>query len=377
MKIAYVANARIPTEKAHGYQIMRTCLEWKKAGADVTLYVPERTNHIAEEAFSFYGLEKAFEVVSVKCFEGVRFARILGPLAFHLQSRSFLGKLWESNAISAGTTVFTRDADAVSFFSGRGFSCIYNAHNWPSRDGRIKRLLRGAKGVVCNSKGTESAVRASLDKPTIVVHNAADSNLFRNAPKAELRRELGMPVDMKIVTYVGHLYGWKGTSIIIPLAERLRGEGDVAFKVIGGTPDDIERFSRTLRQSGLDSVELLGYKKKELVPKYLAASDILLLPNMPSGEESMRYTSPIKLFEYMASGVPIVASDLPSLRDILPPDAGFFATAGDAESFASAIRSALSSGALAGAKASRALEESINYSWAAQARKALDFTQSL
>lgn len=364
MKIAYVVNARIPTEKAHGYQIMRTCLEWKKAGADVTLYVPRRTNHIAEDAFSFYGLEKNFDITYIRCTEWVRFARILGPLAFHLQSKSFLGRLFTENLISKDTLVYTRDAEAVSFFSKRGFASVYNAHNWPAHDARIKKLLKGVKGIVCNSIGTELAVREVLSVPTIVVHNAADANQFRG---------LGKSGDKKVVTYVGHLYGWKGTDIIIPLAESFKDDPRFLFQVIGGTPADLKKFSVELQKSGLTNVLLVGFKKKELVPKYLTESDVLLLPNAASSEESMRYTSPLKLFEYMASGVPIVASDLPSIRALLPENAGFYARPGDVASFAAAVRAALEPNN----KGAAALKESEKYSWAVQARRALTFMQNL
>ena len=113
------------------------------------------------------------------------------------------------------------------------------------------------------------------------------------------------------------------------------------------------------------------------MPKYLAVSDVLLLPNAATSEESLHYTSPIKLFEYMAAGVPIVASDLPSIRAILPDDAGFFAEAGSAADFAAALREALAPDALPREKAERALKESEKYSWQNQAGILIAFIKSL
>jgi glycosyltransferase involved in cell wall biosynthesis len=62
---------------------------------------------------------------------------------------------------------------------------------------------------------------------------------------------------------------------------------------------------------------LTGFKEKQRIPEYQMAADMLVLPNIPSTKESEKYTSPIKMFEYMASGVPIIASDMPSLREVL------------------------------------------------------------
>ena len=69
--------------------------------------------------------------------------------------------------------------------------------------------------------------------------------------------------------------------------------------------------------NSLPNVLLLGHKNVKEIPAYLKSADVLLLPNIPISEESIKYTSPVKLAEYMASGVPIVASDMPSMRYIL------------------------------------------------------------
>ncbi|HEU5114900.1 MAG TPA: glycosyltransferase family 4 protein [Candidatus Paceibacterota bacterium] len=374
MKIAYVTNARIPTEKAHGYQITRTCSEWKKLGHDVTLVVPLRDNPIKEDAFSFYGIEQNFEVKQVPSFDWIRFSWVLGSLAFVLSSRAFIRALSKSMP-DRNAVIFSRDASLVAFFAERGYAAIYNAHNWPEQPERVVRLLSKAKGIVCNSPGTEEAVKKSLSLPTVVVHNAADPNPFLKTDIRNLRSELDLPQDKKIVTYVGHLYGWKGADMILSLAERFKDERNVEFAVIGGTKRDIARFSADIIKREIGNVSLLGFQRKELIPKYLAASDVLILPNAASTEESVRYTSPLKLFEYMAAGKPIVASDLPSIHAVLPPHAGFFAAPGDVDAFQLALYSALSKEGPA--KADYALSESKKYLWQSQAKISSDFIETV
>ena len=70
-------------------------------------------------------------------------------------------------------------------------------------------------------------------------------------------------------------------------------------------------------KNGLSNVNLLGYKPQKDLPLYYQQSDILILPMTGKEVHTTRYASPNKLFEYMASGKPIIASDLISIREIL------------------------------------------------------------
>ena len=132
-----------------------------------------------------------------------------------------------------------------------------------------------------------------------------------------------------------------------------------------------------MKNLGLSNVAVLGWKPKAEVPKYLAAADVLILPNIATTRESTEFTSPLKLFEYMASGVPIVASDLPSLREILCEKNAFLTAPGDAQALADTIRRVLTDTQGAQARASRALTEAGRHTWEAHATSVADFMQSL
>ncbi|MBX4192190.1 hypothetical protein KW798_01765 [Candidatus Parcubacteria bacterium] len=223
MNIAYVVNTRIPTEKAHGYQIMRVCSELAKLGHKVTLYVPTRTNKIEGDPFEYYGLEPNFHIERVQSFDAMRYVKFLGPTAFWLTNWSFLRAL----TLPADSIVYTRDADAVAYLSGQGFKCVYNAHNWePSRTARVRPAL----GAVCNSYGTEHALKESLNIPTIVAPNATDPNAYVGQKDA-LRKELHLPQG-PLALYAGHVYGWKGVNTLVEAAHLVP---DVCLVVIGGT----------------------------------------------------------------------------------------------------------------------------------------------
>lgn len=364
MKISYVASIRFPTERAHGYQIARVCAELGELGHDVTLYVPTRRNPIQADAYDFYGVSRVFSIEYVRSRDYLRYVHILGPLAFKLSMRSFLRRL----SVPRDSVVYTRDAEVVARLSARGYACVYNAHNW---NASRARALVGARGAVCNSKGTQDALRKNLSIPTMVAYNAADPNPFVGADKEKLRAELGLPQHKKIALYAGHLYDWKGRGVLIEVARALKEHPEIQVVAVGGTAADV--VAAKIQAEGIENISFLGYQPKSLIPKYLAAADVLLLPNSAAHDESVRFTSPLKLFEYMAAGIPIIASDLPSIREILSDETAFFAPAGDAGAFAAAIQQVLHAPEKAHERAQEALKASRAHGWRAHAEKVADF----
>src|SRR5262245_52079 len=85
MRITYITNSRLPTEKAHGIQIMKTIEAIASLGYSVELVIPNRKNPIQEDLFSFYGVKKNIEVIRLWCLDSVRF----GFLGFIIEWLSF------------------------------------------------------------------------------------------------------------------------------------------------------------------------------------------------------------------------------------------------------------------------------------------------
>ena len=98
---------------------------------------------------------------------------------------------------------------------------------------------------------------------------------------------------------------------------------------------------------------------------------MLVLPN-PASAISSRFTSPLKLFEYMAAGRPIVASDLPALREVLTPDADAVLVApGNAGALAAGIRRVVTDPiARRPARRGRRCSRSVDFTWEPQGRAA-------
>ena len=89
MKIIYLANARIPTEKAHGIQIMKMCEAFSDADAKILLLIPRRINWIKEDPFEYYGIKKNFRIKKLPTIDLIPLDFILGNLALWIQAISF------------------------------------------------------------------------------------------------------------------------------------------------------------------------------------------------------------------------------------------------------------------------------------------------
>ena len=248
LSISYIANIRFPTEKAHGYQIARVCNALAMEGAQVTLYVPYRRNHITKLWDAFYGLEKNFTVVAVPCIDLMVGNKFFDRIAFHIQVWTFAVMLCFYN-VPRENIVMTRDRELAWLFSHRGYRTFFNAHTISAHTRLLRFFLARVAGVIANSEGTAMALRAVVDAPVSVVQNASDSNPYVDADRTALRNELGLPNDTYIAVYTGHLYSWKGADVVLGAAVALREHTDIQILCVGGTTDDVANMIAKKRRA--------------------------------------------------------------------------------------------------------------------------------
>jgi glycosyltransferase involved in cell wall biosynthesis len=152
------------------------------------------------------------------------------------------------------------------------------------------------------------------------------------------------------------------------------------FVIVGGqtnrTQDDpdIVALGERARQLGLaDRMELRGHVPYDQIPGVLADASVALLP-LPDEPVARLFTSPLKLFDYMAAGVAIVASDLPALREVLRHgENALLARPDDPDAFAEAVRRLLTDRELASRLGRQARADVHRYSWEARADALLGF----
>lgn len=376
MEISYIVSTRIPTEKAHGYQICKMCEEFTRICSKVELIVPTRKNNIKKDVFAFYGIENNFKIRKIKSFDFFIFEKYLGKVSFYLQSLFFLIKLFFIK-IDNTAIIYTRISGIAWLFKKRGYKVFFEAHTWPNSKNKLYRyFLKDVDGIICNSNGTLEKHKENNFLNLFLAPNGVDLEKFKiDKNKHELRKELDLPVDKNIIMYVGHLYKWKGVDVMIKTAELMKDNFDIIFMLIGGTDNDIEKYKKIIKNKKLNNVTIVGRKANKEIPKYLRSADILLLPNVPISQESIKYTSPIKMFEYMASGIPIIASDLPSIREVLNDDNSIIIRSDSSEKMEKAISNLLKDKKKCYKIAEQSLLDVKKYGWGKRAKLIFEFIQ--
>src|SRR3989339_1085823 len=119
MKIYYIVNARIPTEKAYGYEDAKMCEVFGQSGVDIEMIVPRRVNPVEEDVFAFYSLEKKFRIRYIGMFDFFRLGKVFYRLSFYLNSIFFFWRLVFMK-IDQDAMVFTRMPEIVWLFTKRG-----------------------------------------------------------------------------------------------------------------------------------------------------------------------------------------------------------------------------------------------------------------
>lgn len=362
MKIVYLANIRFPTEKAHGYQISKMCEAFSDIGVEMEIIVPLRKNSVKVDPYEFYGVRRNFKTTFIKSFDFIKF----GKMGFLLNGFLFYLK---ASRLVKGRKVYSRDLISLFFFK----NSIIEIHEWRKKTNLLKKFLlkRASFYIVLTSFLKKELLKIGIDERKILVSSdAVDLDKFLlNINQKEARKKVGLPLDSTIALYSDSfgLYPWKGTDIVLNAA---KSYDKITFVLVGGSKEEIEKLGC---QYNYKNIILKERQTRDMVPYYLKSADVLLLPNKKGDIVSELFTSPLKLFEYMASGVPIVVSDLPYAREVLNEENAVFFEPNNSESLLLAIKKLLEDKDLATKISERSLIEIKNYSWKARAEKILNF----
>jgi glycosyltransferase involved in cell wall biosynthesis len=388
------ADIRFPLERANGVQIVKTADALARAGVRTTLLVRRSDPRPDAELLALYGLTPRLELRIRRLVRHRPGLRHGTRLAFLLRAAFACGR-----ALARGAAVLTRDlqlaelllrlspssrrrlvyeAHAVEALMYRERGALYGTGERPSRrkearlDRRERRVWRRAAGVVTTTAGIRDSFleRHGPRGPARVIPNGCDIPVSRNFPGLAV-------VDPPRILYAGQLYPWKGVDVLVAAAATLPGARLVILGGLAGERD-LERVRARVRECGIeDRCELQGSVPQAQVAAELARASVVAVPFLRS-LMTERHTSPLKAFEAMAAGRPIVASDLPSSREVLEDGRDALLVApGDAPALGAALGRVLRDPGLAERLARGAWARAPRYSWDARARALVGLFEEL
>ena len=370
MHIAYLSHALIPSRSANSVNIMKMCAAFRRNGHDVTLLIPDRPGRDTSvvDNFSYYGVENSFAI------QRLPWGAYVGR-SYVYAVRSALSL--KERKIDLVYTRFLSGAVAAVHLTDK--KVVFEAHAPADDQGLLGRRLLSASAT--RSSFTRTIVisdalrdRYASDVPrlksrVVVAHDAADRVGHDVAPIAIDRK----PGEI-IVGYAGQLYRGKGMELIARIAPMCPW---AQFHVVGGSSADVEQWRQQVAH--VHNLHLHGFVPPAQVPRYLSGFDILLAPYQRTvsvygaAGDVAKWMSPLKLFEYMAAGKPIVCSDLSVLKEIMRHEYNsLLCHPDDPQAWTRALTRLRDEPALCSALAGNAAcDFEANYTWTARAERVL------
>jgi glycosyltransferase involved in cell wall biosynthesis len=309
MRLVYLHSGSIPSVYANGVHVMRMCDAFTEAGHEVTLYALPGALR-TDDVYDYYGVRHRFPIRTIG-------APRLGRLGMGIRALRIRAELRRRGRPDLA---YGRDLYSLLAVADLG-PLVYETHLlWDDRVWRwLERRLFRARTL----RRVVTVTALLADDYRRAFPELGGLDLLVAPDGADPPRSVGpaMPLpgrpDAVRVGYVGHLYPGRGVDVILDLAGRLPG---LDFHLVGGTAGDRSHWQRRSRRP---NVYFHGHQPPAVLGSYYRSFEIVLAPYQTRvacaggvGDIS-RWTSPMKLFEYMAQGRAIIASDLPVLREVL------------------------------------------------------------
>jgi glycosyltransferase involved in cell wall biosynthesis len=214
--------------------------------------------------------------------------------------------------------------------------------------------------------------RGMLPEKICVVPNGVNRIFFsRQSERAEERRKNIIQGETRyMAVYAGALAPWKGIDILVDAATKLP---EVRFVIAGGSDDEVKSWKKGLVEKKIANVNFLGGIQHSDLVSLCQAADIVVYPHRSGGPAT--HTSPLKFFEYLASGTPIVASDIPALADFKDRSLALEVCEPDSvEALARCLSGALSKFPRKAEGYQRNIEFAKQFTWEKRMKKVFQFT---
>ncbi len=349
------------------------CQGLRLAGQTISLWVPGKQMIAYPEIRSRYGLmEDPFPIRNIPSNPA------LHRIDFSLKA------LKEASRYQADW-IYTWTIQVAALAAQRGRASVFEVHDLPT--GRFgKRWFRNfvssrsPKIIAFITESLQEKVKSIYpelnESDCIISPNGVNLEDYLIKPEREkIRLKLGMDKPESLMAACsGHLYSGRGTELFLALA---KNNPDLYFCWFGGRAEDVERLRNEASQRKIRNVCFTGFIPKNELPAYLVASDILLMPYEKeiagsSGGNSASICSPMKMFEYLAAGKPILSSNLSVIHEVLDQNSAVFCEPEDLNSWNDGLRRLVSDESLRAALSDHALELAHQYSWKEREMRIVD-----
>jgi glycosyltransferase involved in cell wall biosynthesis len=376
MHIAYITHQRLPNNDTSSIQLVQTAAALARRDVALDLHFPVRAApHRPEAAWR--------DVLAAHYHTDIGFKP--RPLAMDSVPRIWEKLIHARRAVrlarrDSADLVYTRDQWPATFALGAGFPLMLENYRplpgmpWFRRN-VIRRLLGHPRclGLITHSEFARAGYLVAGVPPERIrtIYNGFDARAFEmSRSPSEARRALGL-ADSPTVTYAGRIAAMKGVGLLLDAAAAAPG----VQWVIAGDTTSAEAGPLVARGGRLGNVHFPGYLVGERLTLVLQAGDALVIP--PSAAPLERYgmtVLPIKVFQYLAAGRPILCGDLPDTAELLKQDVNCVRLAPDDPAVLAAAASALTSDPARAARLGRAAQElAASLTWDARAARILDY----
>lgn len=321
LKILYIHSTQIDSAKANLIQVLSMCNAFEKNDVSVELVLPKpliTIDNIDKYINDKFGIEIKFNIIFYEKFSNNRI------IEKYFGVKSVEKILKETKA----DYVFTRLPKFISLVLKNNKKLIFESHNsilhnkYKLLDSYWKqRILKSLKdkNFVSFISISENLTKywASIGvnkKKQLSLHDGFAEDLFdKIKSKEDSRKALNISLNEKVVMYIGSLYPDREIENILVAA---KSTPNLKYYIIGGPKEMEDKYRAMAVEMNLNNIKFLGYIPHNNVPLYLSTADYLLAlwsRKVPT----INYCSPLKVFEYMASGNLIIAHDFPTIREVL------------------------------------------------------------
>ncbi len=344
MKIAYLSTAGFPAEITHTLSMLRVCKAMSDQGHDVLLTGRRLQAHTDQDIFRYYGMTQQFELAleHLSRFLNNRWTRFFEfPglfLAWRFRStlRRFAPDLIYSRLTLMELLAVPSDLPLIYEMHSPGALAQKGWRRWLFR--RLMRRLN-VRHIVVTTDALRDYLHEHLPDVTVRVARLSAETPVSIEPD-QLDKFRDQTLQGKQFTfhagYTGFLNQVRGIGVVIKAASLAP---DVAFHIVGGTPDAVAQWQHFAVHQGVpDNVFFYGHRPAAEIPWFLHCFDLFLAP-LQKPSQPLTFMSPLKVPQYLAYGKPIVASDvLPHQEQLQHGATALLVTADDPSAWVHAMQ---------------------------------------